>query len=93
MAEAERLYRIQTQSLDAAQAAIHQSRARLETAFNHLADLQKSVVENLNSDNTIIDTGPIKVTSERTKTAISAPKKAAKKPVKSSGAKKSASRK
>ena len=93
MAEAERLYRIQTQSLDAAQSAILQSRARLETAFNHLAELQKSVVENLNADNTIINTGPIKVASERTKTAISAPKKTANKPVKSSGAKKSATRK
>lgn len=89
MAEAERLYKVQTASLDAAQGAIHQSRARLETAFERLADLHKSVVENLNPDNTIINAGPIKVSSERTKTAIAAPKKTAKKPV----AKKSAARK
>lgn len=90
MAEAERLYKIQTQSLDAAQGAIHQSRARLESAFNHLANLQKSVMENLNPDNTIIDTGPVKVASERTKVAISAPKKSAKKPVKKTAPKKAA---
>ena len=89
MAEAERLYKVQTASLDAAQGAIHQSRARLETAFERLADLHKSVMENLNPDNTIINSGPIKVSSERTKTAIAAPKKTAKKSV----AKKSAARK
>ncbi|MDA2962570.1 MAG: hypothetical protein O3A27_02285 [Actinomycetota bacterium] len=80
IAEAERLYKIQTQSLDAAQGAIHQSRARLESAFTRLSDLQKSVLENLNSDDSIIDTGPIKVSSERTRTAISATKKRAKSP-------------
>ena len=89
MAEAERLYKVQTASLDAAQGAIHQSRARLETAFERLADLHKSVMENLNPDNTIINAGPIKVSSERTKAAIAAPKKTAKKSV----AKKSAARK
>ena len=89
MAEAERLYKVQTASLDAAQGAIHQSRARLETAFERLADLHKSVMENLNPDNTIINSGPIKVSSERTKAAIAAPKKTAKKSV----AKKSAARK
>jgi hypothetical protein len=90
MSEAERLYKIQAQSLDAAEGAIHQSRARLETAFNRLAELQKSVIENLNSDDTIINTGPIKVTSERTKVAISAPSKSRKKPVKKAVAKNSA---
>ncbi len=90
--EAERLYKIQTQSLDAAESAIHQSRARLESAFTRLADLQRSVIENLNSDNTIINAGPIRVSSERTKGAISAPKKSAKKPVKKT-AKKAATKK
>ena len=88
MGEAERLYKIQTQSLDAAEGAIRQSRSRLESAFNRLADLQKSVIENLNPDDTIIDTGPIKVASERTKVAISAPKKSVKKPAKKTAAKK-----
>ena len=90
MSEAERLYKIQAQSLDAAEGAIHQSRARLETAFNRLAELQKNVIENLNADDTIINTGPIKVTSERTKVAISAPSKSRKKPVKKAVAKNSA---
>ena len=97
MGEAERLYKIQTQSLDAAESAIHQSRSRLESAFTRLADLQKNVLGNLNSDDTIINAGPIRVSSERTKRAISAPKKSAKKPVKKTtkkaAAKKSASRK
>lgn len=88
MDEAERLYKIQTQSLDAAQGAIHQSRTRLESAFNRLAELQKSVNDNLNPDNTIIDTGPIKVTSERTKVAINAPKNSVKKVVKKTATKK-----
>lgn len=91
--EAERLYRVQTQSLDAAESAIHQSRTRLETAFTRLADLQKSVIENLNPDDTIINSGPIKVASERTKPAIGSPKKVSKKPIKRAAAKKSATRK
>ena len=97
ISEAERLYRIQTQSLDAAESAIHQSRSRLESAFTRLADLQRSVIENLNSDDTIINAGPIRVASQRTKPALSAPKKSAKKPAKKTAkkavAKKSASRK
>lgn len=87
IAEAERLYKVQTQSLDAAQSAIQQSRERLESAFDRLSELQKSVIENLNNDDTIINSGPIKVTSERTKVAISAPKKSTKKPVKKSAQK------
>jgi hypothetical protein len=75
IAEAERLYRIQQQSLDSAENAIHQSRTRLESAFNRLAQLQKSVLENLNPDDTIINRGPIRVESQRTKAAINAPKR------------------
>jgi len=93
IAEAERLYKIQTQSLDAAQGAIHQSRARLESAFNRLSELQKSVLENLNPNDTIIDAGPLRIKSERTKVAITAPKKQAKKTVKKATAKKSTTRK
>lgn len=93
MTEAERLYKIQAQSLDAAQNAIQQSRGRLDSAFDRLAELQKNVIENLNPDDTIIDTGPIKVTSERTKSAITAPSKTAKRPEKKAVAKKSPTRK
>ena len=75
IAEAERLYRIQTQSLEAAEVAIAQGRARLDSAFARLADLHKTVTENLNADDTIINPGPKKVISQRTKPALSAPTK------------------
>lgn len=90
--EAERLYKVQTQSLAAAELAINQSRLRLETAFTRLADLQKSVVENLNSDDTLINSGPIRVVSERTKPAIASPKSTVKKSTKKAAVKKSATR-
>ena len=50
ISEAERLYRIQTQSLDAAESAISQSRNRLESAFTRLAELQKTVQAAINPD-------------------------------------------
>ena len=88
ISEAERLYRIQTQSLDAAESAIHQSRTRLESAFTRLADLQKAVLENLNPDDTVINRGPIRVESQRTKKAIAGPKsKSTKKVAQKSSAK------
>jgi len=94
ISEAERLYKVQTQSLDSAQTAIHMSRERLESAFTRLAELQKNVLENLNSDDTIINAGPIKVASQRRKVAIAAPGKAAKKSApKKSAAKESAPKK
>ena len=52
ISEAERLYRIQTQSLDAAENAIAQSRSRLESAFNRLAELQKQVTSAISADGT-----------------------------------------
>lgn len=82
IAEAERLHKIQVQSLDAAESAIHQSRSRLESAFAHLAGLQKSVLESLNADDTVIKSAPIRVVSERTKPALDAPRKSTKKVVK-----------
>ena len=85
ISEAERLYRIQTQSLDAAEQAISQSRSRLDSAYSRLAELHKSVTENLTADNSVIDTGPKKVVSQRTKPALAAPNKKAvakKKPAK-----------
>lgn len=50
MAEAERLYRIQTQSLEAAENAISQSRDRLNSAFNRLADMQQKVLSAISGD-------------------------------------------
>lgn len=75
MEEASRLYKIQTQSLDAAQEAIHASRNRLETAYGRLAELRASVIENIKEDGKLVTNQPIKVKSERTKAAIAAPKK------------------
>jgi hypothetical protein len=98
ISEAERLYRIQKQSLDAAESAIQQSRNRLDGAFKRLEDLQKRVLDNLNADDTLINPGPLKVASKRTSPALSAPKKSAPKktakkaPAKKSAAKKSAKR-
>ncbi len=96
ISEAERLYKIQTQSLDQAESAIQQSRSRLQSSFERLEQLQEQVLQNLNADDTIINRGPIRVASERTKVAIEAPKKAksvARKPVKKAVAKKSATKK
>jgi len=45
ISEAERLYRIQSQSLDAAEGAIRQSRDRLDTAFNRLNDFERQIEE------------------------------------------------
>ncbi len=78
ISEAERLHRIQTQSLTAAEEAIAQSRARLDGAFNRLAELQASVLSRLNEDGTPILASPTKVKSERVRGAISAPKKSSK---------------
>ena len=52
ISEAERLYRIQTQSLDAAENAISQSRQRLESAFTRLSELQKQVLSAISADGT-----------------------------------------
>jgi hypothetical protein len=91
ISEAERLYKIQTQSLDQAESAIQQSRARLQSSFERLEQLQEQVIQNLNADDTLISRGPIRVASERTKAAIEAPKKAksaTRKPAKKAAAKK-----
>ena len=93
ISEAERLYRIQKQSLDAAESAIQQSRNRLDGAFQRLEELQKAVLDNLNSDDTLINPGPLKVASQRTRPVLDAPKKTAKKAAKKAPAKKSAAKK
>ncbi len=54
--EAERLFKIQTQSLDAADAAIAQSRNRLTSAFSRLSELQESVLNAIASDGTLAKT-------------------------------------
>lgn len=75
MSEAERLNRIQTQSLNAAENAIAQGRSSLEAAFTRLSDLQKKVSENLTTDGGLLPQVPKKVVSQRTKPALDAPQK------------------
>ena len=86
ISEAERLHRIQTQSLHTAETAIAQGRTSLETAFSRLNYLQNKVSENLNSDGGLLPQLPKKVVSQRTKPALEAPQKksAPKKSVKKS---------
>jgi len=80
--EAERLYRIQKQALDSAESSIQQSRNRLDSAFQKLEELQKSILENLNPNDTLINSGPLRVSSQRTQSALAAPKGSAKKSTK-----------
>lgn len=88
MEEAGRLYKIQTQSLDAAQEAIQASRSRLESAYSRLSELRNNVLENIKEDGKLVTGQPIRVKSERTKAAIAAPKTAKKKPASNSVEKK-----
>ena len=96
ISEAERLYRIQTQSLDAAENAISQSRQRLESAFTRLSELQKQVLSAISPDGT--PSGDARVTQRIVQAtanaeagaAKSAPRKTGKK---SGAAKKSSSKK
>jgi hypothetical protein len=88
MEEAGRLYKIQTQSLDAAQEAIQASRSRLESAYSRLSELRNNVLENIKEDGKLITSQPIRVKSERTKAAIAAPTKPKKKPASKSVKKK-----
>jgi hypothetical protein len=88
MEEAGRLYKIQTQSLDAAEEAIHASRNRLESAYSRLAELRNNVLENIKEDGKLVTSQPIRVKSERTKAEIAAPKKVKKKPASKTAKKK-----
>lgn len=76
--DAERLYRIQNQSLDAAEEAIRSSRERLTGSFSKLKELQSEILANLRDDGTPLITTPKKVSSKRTRKAIAAPKKSKK---------------
>ncbi len=51
ISESERLYRIQTQSLTAAEHAIGETRSRLKQAFERLAALQGDIDANIDTDN------------------------------------------
>ncbi len=90
IAESERLYRSQATALTAAEAAIAQSREKLDSAFARLGKMQAVVNDSLNADGTVKKSAPIKVESKRTRASIAAPKKAV---ASKSVAKKSASKK
>jgi cell division septum initiation protein DivIVA len=89
IAESERLYRVQSQALLAAEQAIAQSRQRLDGAFARLANMQAVVNDSLNEDGTVRRQEPIKVESRRTSAAIAAP---ARRTTKKSTAKKPATK-
>ena len=77
IAESERLYRSQATALSAAEAAIAQSREKLDSAFARLSKMQAAVNDSLNADGTVKKSAPIKVESKRTRAAIAAPKSVA----------------
>lgn len=91
--ESERLYRSQASAFSAAEAAIAQSREKLDSAFARLAKMQQSVDNSLNEDGTVKKSAPIRVESKRTRAAIAAPKKSAKAPAKRTAKKSPAKRK
>ena len=51
ISESERLYRVQTQSLNAAEQAIGETRSRLKQAFERLSALQGDIDANIDSNN------------------------------------------
>ena len=77
ISESERLYRVQSQALVAAEQAIAQSRQRLDGAFARLANMQAVVNDSLNEDGTVRRKEPMKVESRRTAPAIDAPSRRA----------------
>ena len=87
IAESERLYRTQAAALTAAESAITQSREKLDSSFARLAKMQEVVDNSLNADGTVKKSAPIRVESKRTRPAIAAPNKTAKKTVKKTSAK------
>jgi len=96
ISEAERLYRIQTQSLDAAENAISQSRQRLESAFTRLSELQKQVLSAISADGTPSGDSRVaqRIVQANANIEANASKTPARKPGKKSGAaKKSPSKK
>ena len=97
ISESERLYRVQTQSLTAAEHAIGETRSRLKQAFERLATLQGDIDANIDDNNRPVEKSFIRQSSRATSAtqtvpAVNGVKKAVKKPVKKS-AKKSATKK
>jgi hypothetical protein len=93
ISESERLYRAQTQALTSAEAAIAQSREKLDSSFARLSRMQEIVNTALNEDGTVKKSAPIRVESKRTSAAIEAPKKSSKTPAKRTAKKTTSKRK
>jgi len=93
VSESERLYRAQTQALSAAEAAIAQSREKLDSSFARLSRMQELVGASINEDGTVKRSAPIKVESKRTAPALEAPKKSTKSTAKRTAKKTTSKRK
>ena len=93
VSESERLYRAQTQALTSAEAAIAQSREKLDSSFARLSRMQELVGASINEDGTVKRSAPIKVESKRTTPALDAPKKSTKTPAKRTAKKTTSKRK
>ncbi len=96
ISESERLYRIQTQSLNAAEQAIGETRSRLKQAFERLAALQGDIDANIDGNNhpvekTFVRSGgktPVAATDKPTPEVKSPATKPARKVAKKSATKK-----
>ena len=77
VAEAERLYKVQTQSLEAAASAIVQSRSRLDAAWERLSQLNSAV------ERTLDENGKPRVNRGESSASESSGEKSAKKPSRS----------
>jgi cell division septum initiation protein DivIVA len=93
VSESERLYRAQTQALSSAEAAIAQSREKLDSSFARLSRMQDLVGASINEDGAVKKSAPIKVESKRTSAAIEGPKKSSATPAKRTAKKTTSKRK
>ena len=91
ISEAERLHRAQNASLNAAENAIQESRQKLRSAFDRLAQLQMDINANLDSENR--PTGKTYVAGAGKKAAVAAARKQKAANNKKSASKKSSSKK
>lgn len=92
ISESERLYRVQTQSLNAAEQAIGETRERLKQAFERLAALQGDIDANIDENDRPVEKTFIRKGTNPARALKEPFKKVAKKPVKKA-AKKSTAKK
>jgi len=92
ISESERLYRVQTQSLNAAEQAIGETRGRLKQAFERLAALQGDIDANIDENDRPVEKTFIRKGARSVEAAKKPVKKAAPKPAKKA-AKKSTTKK